>query len=337
MNLKRNFMYFYFYLYIKCLIGTRVREYVTAFAGGKKLTLPSVFRKLTSLDEYSLQLDDIPFNFHKFQGKVELIPSSNCSKPKLFGSSDKQSIQVIEVLKLLNHVETEIRLNIYSTTGDVEMVDWITYDGSVVASLPRYSIHKFNLLHRGIGAILMNQNGHIFVHKRSSKKRIFPSLYDMFIGGVSASSETPEQTFRREISEEIGINISSEHAIQNHTDSRIVFTGNSKDYDIDSLSALAESLSLQRNDDDDCTTICKLGQTTILTDYNHCIVDCFLILCGNSDVNSITFRDGEIESGKWMTLEEIDELVRDKQEIFVPDGLQVWRALPNMLSTYTCL
>jgi 8-oxo-dGTP pyrophosphatase MutT (NUDIX family) len=43
------------------------------------------------------------------------------------------------------------------------------------------------------------------VHQRSKTKAIFPSLLDMFVGGVSLPSEPPSSTCTRELSEELGL------------------------------------------------------------------------------------------------------------------------------------
>lgn len=45
----------------------------------------------------------------------------------------------------------------------------------------------------------------LYVHRRTSTKRVFPSLYDMFVGGVSAAGEDPTVTAAREVSEELGL------------------------------------------------------------------------------------------------------------------------------------
>jgi 8-oxo-dGTP pyrophosphatase MutT (NUDIX family) len=45
----------------------------------------------------------------------------------------------------------------------------------------------------------------LYVHRRTDTKRIFPSLYDMFVGGVSAAGEDLMTTACREVSEELGL------------------------------------------------------------------------------------------------------------------------------------
>ena len=46
----------------------------------------------------------------------------------------------------------------------------------------------------------------MYVHRRTDTKRIFPSLYDMFVGGVSGAKEDPKTTAAREVGEELGLN-----------------------------------------------------------------------------------------------------------------------------------
>uniref|UniRef100_A0A7S2NR84 Nudix hydrolase domain-containing protein n=1 Tax=Leptocylindrus danicus TaxID=163516 RepID=A0A7S2NR84_9STRA len=94
----------------------------------------------------------------------------------------------------------------------VEMVDSV---GNPLGIIPRDLVHKLNLLHRGIG-IVVAKDCHIvqgtstelpdvYVHQRTSTKRIFPSLYDMFVGGVSEAGEEAMVTASREVAEELGL------------------------------------------------------------------------------------------------------------------------------------
>jgi len=101
----------------------------------------------------------------------------------------------------------------------VEWVEMVTGTRKVLGQLPRRLVHTFNILHRGIGLFVTKDTTildslkdyqheglpDLYVHRRSSTKRIFPSLYDMFVGGVSMSEESPELTARREVAEELGL------------------------------------------------------------------------------------------------------------------------------------
>lgn len=98
----------------------------------------------------------------------------------------------------------------------LELSDFVTADGEPVGYVPRILLHKANLLHRGIG-IVVCKDSHItmidddsympdlYCHQRTDSKRIFPSLYDMFVGGVATSGENLEVTAAREIGEELGL------------------------------------------------------------------------------------------------------------------------------------
>ena len=45
----------------------------------------------------------------------------------------------------------------------------------------------------------------LYTHRRTDTKRIFPSLYDMFVGGVSTVKEESKITAAREVAEELGL------------------------------------------------------------------------------------------------------------------------------------
>jgi len=107
--------------------------------------------------------------------------------------------------------------------GDTSSIEWIemmTGSSRIVGRLPRSLVHKFNILHRGIGAFVTRDRPidfssipslssttfpDLYVHRRTADKRIFPSLYDMWVGGVSLAGEDSEVTAQREIAEELGL------------------------------------------------------------------------------------------------------------------------------------
>jgi isopentenyldiphosphate isomerase len=104
----------------------------------------------------------------------------------------------------------------------VEMSDMVDGNGIPLGALPRPLLHKYNILHRGIGIVVCDkehlhrnsslvQEEHclIYCHRRASTKRIFPSLYDMFVGGVSTAGEDSQLTAEREVGEELGLTRSS--------------------------------------------------------------------------------------------------------------------------------
>lgn len=92
-----------------------------------------------------------------------------------------------------------------SIDAGTEMVSWVDNHGRDLLppgspGIPRLVVHRLNLLHKGAGIFVREGPGdgaRVFVHQRADNKRIFPSMHDMFIGGVSLHGEATEATARR--------------------------------------------------------------------------------------------------------------------------------------------
>lgn len=74
-----------------------------------------------------------------------------------------------------------------------------------VGTAPRSEIRGRNLLHRGTAILCRDPAGRIFLHRRTDTKDVFPGLYDVFAGGMVSPGESYEESARRELSEELGI------------------------------------------------------------------------------------------------------------------------------------
>ena len=96
-----------------------------------------------------------------------------------------------------------------------ELVDLIDHDNHVVGQTSRGEVRRLNLLHRGVGIFCFNSRNEVYVHRRTDTKDVFPSMYDMFVGGVVSSGESYETAATREIAEELGIvGASPEHLFE---------------------------------------------------------------------------------------------------------------------------
>jgi len=92
---------------------------------------------------------------------------------------------------------------------EVEHVSWVDNHGHDLlpptsGGLPRPLVHRLNILHKGAGILVRNEHGQVYVHQRAAHKRIFPSMHDMFVGGVSLFREDTRETAGRELKEELG-------------------------------------------------------------------------------------------------------------------------------------
>jgi 8-oxo-dGTP pyrophosphatase MutT (NUDIX family) len=182
----------------------------------------------------------------------------------------------------------------------MEIVDMVNHHGRILGSLPRPFVHSWNILHRGIGMIVTKdktilnpaQGGRrpeIYVHQRAATKRIFPSLYDMFVGGVSSRGESAEITAAREIAEELGLTGALE--FQRSTDSK-------------HFNPLSE----------------ELFQCTVCTPYNRCVVSMFTYRC-LTEKETIGWQDEEVQWGDFVPYEIVEVAARLSIDRLVERGL----------------
>ena len=116
---------------------------------------------------------------------------------------------------------------IWNVTDTTEMAELVDATGRPLGHVPRQLVHSYNLLHRGIGVLVYRRPSspttteldddndkdltqslsqwQFYVHQRTATKRLFPSLYDMFVGGVSLATEEARVTAEREVAEELGL------------------------------------------------------------------------------------------------------------------------------------
>jgi 8-oxo-dGTP pyrophosphatase MutT (NUDIX family) len=166
---------------------------------------------------------------------------------------------------------------------NVEIVECVDREKNVLGWVPRQLVHQYNLLHRGIGMfvtrdrpILVSTSSQpppsklqpeLYCHQRTASKRIFPSLYDMFVGGVSLAGEDPSTTARREVAEELGL-----------------------------VAALETKESLSP-----CLLTC-----IVCTGYNRCVVDLFCYTM-NTHTEQIRWQPEEVAWGSFVPYDVVQD------------------------------
>jgi len=184
---------------------------------------------------------------------------------------------------------------------DIEWVEMMSSTNQKIAILPRKLIHKYNILHRGVGIFVTRDRPiklyassssssseassnfpDLYVHRRVSTKRIFPSLYDMFVGGVSVADEPSYITARREVGEELGL-----HGNELSTES-------------------VTSWSIHNHDDESNHMLRSepLLVCLICTAYNRCLVDLFQYTM-STEQESIEWQEEEVSWGDFVPYTEI--------------------------------
>ncbi|WP_328462382.1 NUDIX hydrolase [Streptomyces sp. NBC_00448] len=86
-----------------------------------------------------------------------------------------------------------------------EVIDIVDEDDNVIGTSPRGEAYARGLRHRCAFILARDPRGRIFVHRRTARKLVFPSLYDMFVGGVVGAGESYDATALREAEEELGV------------------------------------------------------------------------------------------------------------------------------------
>lgn len=86
-----------------------------------------------------------------------------------------------------------------------ELLDIVDEHDRVVDRVARAEAYARGLRHRCVFIHVTDGQGRVFVHRRTARKLVFPSLYDMFVGGVVGAGESYDDAALREAEEELGV------------------------------------------------------------------------------------------------------------------------------------
>ncbi|MCT2588884.1 NUDIX domain-containing protein [Streptomyces sp. N2-109] len=86
-----------------------------------------------------------------------------------------------------------------------EVLDIVDEHDRVVGQAPRGEATARRLRHRSVSVRVRDPEGRIFVHQRTPVKLIFPSMYDVVVGGVVGAGESYDEAALREAEEELGV------------------------------------------------------------------------------------------------------------------------------------
>ncbi|OKJ16464.1 NUDIX hydrolase [Streptomyces sp. CB00316] len=90
-------------------------------------------------------------------------------------------------------------------TSSDEILDIVDENDEVIGQAPRGEATARGLRHRCVFIEARDAQGRLFVHRRTATKLLFPSHYDMFVGGVVGAGESYDEAALREAEEELGV------------------------------------------------------------------------------------------------------------------------------------
>ena len=89
-----------------------------------------------------------------------------------------------------------------------EYLDLVDENDNVVGKKKRSEVYAEHLSNfRVVNVFIVNSKGEIWIPRRTADKRIFPLCLDMSMGGHVESGETYEDALKREMQEELNIDI----------------------------------------------------------------------------------------------------------------------------------
>lgn len=89
-----------------------------------------------------------------------------------------------------------------------EYVDLVDENDNVIGKKNRLELDAENVSNfRVINVFIVNSKGEIWVPRRTAKKRTYPLCLDMSMGGHVISGETYEDALKREMKEELNIDV----------------------------------------------------------------------------------------------------------------------------------
>ena len=88
-----------------------------------------------------------------------------------------------------------------------EIVQIVDRDNNEIDTVPRKVMRQEGLIHRACYILVFNEQGQLFLQKRTDTKDLYPSCWDIAAGGVVLAGESYELSAERELLEELGVSV----------------------------------------------------------------------------------------------------------------------------------
>ncbi len=120
------------------------------------------------------------------------------------------------------------------TVALIELVEVVDEHGTVLRVVSRAEMRAGNLRHRSVGvAVRRIADGAVLAHRRAAWKDVWPGRWDIAVGGVCGVGEDELTAARRELAEEVGIDVDP-------ADLRLLGRGSYEDGDVAAIATVFE-------------------------------------------------------------------------------------------------
>jgi isopentenyl-diphosphate delta-isomerase len=92
-----------------------------------------------------------------------------------------------------------------------ELLSLCNPQGEIIGTAPRYEVHEKGLLHASVIVALRDNQGRWLWQRRSWAQDTSPGLWDISVAGHLRPSESPLECAKREIKEELQMDLSDDH------------------------------------------------------------------------------------------------------------------------------
>jgi len=171
-----------------------------------------------------------------------------------------------------------------------EIISIYDKDDNYIGIDTRLNMRKKNLIHRCTTILILNEKNEILVQTRSMSKEYCPGYLSAVSGGVLSQGESVELNAKKELEEELGINLDK-------TKYKLQF--------------LRKYFYEEKN-------LCQ------------CWIYEYYIRITDEESKNITFKDHEVDRIDWYTKDELLKIYENKDSKITPAGKEIIKELEDL-------
>lgn len=123
-----------------------------------------------------------------------------------------EELSLLQWIDLTNFIAPVLHPDPLLTTS--ERFPIVDKKDRILGSASRSQVHGNNLLHRAVHILIFNEAGEVYLQQRSHSKDRHPFKWDSSAAGHVSAQESYDETARRELKEELGVNVPLQKILQ---------------------------------------------------------------------------------------------------------------------------